>query len=251
MTDIYSQVVPREIQKYVLDNLDTSKRVILIEAPTGSGKSYLGAAVHFVFKSRRTVIFTATKQLQEQYLDASGFYGLGMHVGSREKVLTNLLPLEDLLDKKIKDSEIQVLNYKLTASLSKSPADVVVIDEADEIKDLSSLIPYANVLVVMSATILNSELFLADKNLSAFMDNYSFISVNDLYIKPEIRPIVYQPKAHVSLSNPNLDKLLPAVLELCTKLNNWRGIVHSVNMYLTEEIGKYLTANLPQDLSVD
>ncbi len=65
----------RPKQDEVIENvLNTDTRFVLLEAPTGSGKTLVGSAIHKVQKLNGTVYCCTTKQLQDQYMkDFSDF----------------------------------------------------------------------------------------------------------------------------------------------------------------------------------
>ena len=56
----------------IIDVVASDKRVVLLEAPTGSGKSAIAYGIHKLGASRKSVIVCHTKQLQEQYLSMPG-----------------------------------------------------------------------------------------------------------------------------------------------------------------------------------
>lgn len=61
----------------ILEASLTDKKYLIIEAPTGSGKSAVALAVNRLAENRRAEIVTGTKQLQEQYANLGPFQAMG------------------------------------------------------------------------------------------------------------------------------------------------------------------------------
>ena len=63
----------REIQLEVMEQcLQSKKRFLILDCPTGVGKSGIAIGLHHLFKMGRTVITTSTRYLQQQYNEIFG-----------------------------------------------------------------------------------------------------------------------------------------------------------------------------------
>jgi len=234
---------PYHVQQELIDKVDFSKRYIIIEAPTGFGKSFIGVRAHFETGAKKSLIITSTRQLQLQYLETCGHSGLVVQFGRNSRLVFRVAGMLDG-----RRSEITVSNYLLFDKLDQT-YDLVVVDEGDDIESLQAAASKGKQIVVMSATILNPKLLLASKGIQADDSEISYASVGPL-VKKELRPIFFDPIDNVSFKNGQFDKIGDGVLKYVQAYRGLRGIVHTVNFKLTEALEGKLSPVLGNDLLV-
>ena len=95
-----SQYTPRQIQKDILneveENIKSGYKKIIISAPTGVGKSLIGASIAKFFE--RSFVVTASKHLQDQYIKDISF--LSPVKGKKNYACLKLMGLKNINDKK-------------------------------------------------------------------------------------------------------------------------------------------------------
>lgn len=111
------------------------------------------------------------------------------------------------------------------------------VDVSDAAK--KSLLPFAERILFMSATIIDHELFC--KSIGLDLKDVAFISIPSPF-KVENKPIYYVPVGSMSMSSidatlPNLAKMINTILE---SHKDVKGIIHCVNF----KIAQYLNENL-------